>query len=119
MPIQRLLEIAMGATPQREVIPGVEHSVVISGPGLQNHTKFKSPKIATTHPRKHIVSPQDHLDEDEFDTCLNGMKDERLGQPPHWVFKHSQVANDDQFLVVNLIWDSESIPPDLVRGYLS
>ena len=81
--------------------------------------KFKRPQIDTTHPREHNVSPEDHLHEDELDTCLKGMKDEKA---PGWdnlpieAFKHSQVAKDELFRVVNLIWDSESIPPDLVRG---
>ena len=68
--------------------------------------KFKRPQIDTTHPREHNVSPEDHLHKDELDTCLKGMKDEKA---PGWdnlpieAFKHSQVAKDELFRVVNLI----------------
>ena len=81
--------------------------------------KFKSPSADLIRPRELTVSPEDNISEKELEDCLRSMKD---GKAPGWdnlpieAFKYSKVAKEELFRIVRLIWDTESIPPDLVKG---
>ena len=82
--------------------------------------KFKSPDIDLDRPREQTVSPLDLLDDKELEECMNEMNDGKA--PGSWdnipieAFKYSEVAKQELFRVVRLIWETEIIPPELVKG---
>ena len=81
--------------------------------------KFKPPEIDSTRVCEATVSPEEYLTEDELEDCLKNMKDGKAPGPddlPIEAFKYSTAAKSELFRVIRLIWDTECIPPELVKG---
>ena len=81
--------------------------------------KFQIPDIDLDKQYEHTVSPEDHLSTEELEECLKSMN---TGRAPGWdeipieAYQNSISAKTELFRLVKLIWDSEVVPPNLVKG---
>ena len=81
--------------------------------------KFASPDADDNRPQELTVSPEDYLTEAELETCLKAMNNGRM---PGWdgipveAYQNSLSAKLELFRIVRLIWDTEVIPNDFVKG---
>ena len=81
--------------------------------------KFSEPVRDKTAQRESTVSEEDPLTTEELEHCLNGMREGKapgIDDIPIEAYKYSPTAKAELFRIIRLIWDSEDIPPDLVRG---
>ena len=81
--------------------------------------KFAQPSIDISSQRETTVCPEDHLTDEELQTCLKGLSDGKAPGPdglPIEAFKYSPTASAELFRIVKLIWDTEEVPPDIVKG---
>ncbi|XP_066263263.1 uncharacterized protein [Branchiostoma lanceolatum] len=65
------------------------------------------------------VSQEDHLSDSELEECLKALKSGKApgyDKIPIEAYQHSPAAKRELFRVVHLIWDSEIVPPELVKG---
>ena len=82
-------------------------------------SKFAMPEIDKNRPKECTVSPEDTLSDEELETCLKGMNN---GRTPGWdgipieAYQNSISAKQELFRIVRLIWDTEVIPDDFVKG---
>ena len=69
--------------------------------------------------REHTVSNEDVLSEEELDKALFSMK---TGKAPGWdeipaeVYQNSKTARAELYRILRIIFDTECIPEELVRG---
>ena len=81
--------------------------------------KFASPDADIDRPRETTVSPEDHLSDVELEECLKAMKS---GRAPGWdgipaeAYQQSPTAKSELFRIIHMIWESEFIPPEIVKG---
>ena len=81
--------------------------------------KFAVPASDVNRRREHVVSKEDILTDEELDKALSGMK---TGKAPGWddvpveLYQNSKTAKEELFRIIRLIYDSETVPPELVRG---
>ena len=81
--------------------------------------KFASPDVDIDRAREQTVSPEDHLSDKELEECLCAL---HSGRETGWdgipieAYQHSKSARTELFRIVHMLWESEDIPPDLVRG---
>ena len=81
--------------------------------------KFAAPPADSDRQREHTVSPADELTESELQDCLNALKNGKapgFDSIPIEAYKFSNSAKCELFRVVKLIWDTEIVPPDFVKG---
>ena len=81
--------------------------------------KFSSPPADLQRRREHNASPDESITNQELEECLAALKSGKA--PGHdgipiEAFKHSPAAKAELFRIVHMIWNTESFPPDLVRG---
>ena len=81
--------------------------------------KFASPDADDNRNLEHTVPPDDCLTNAELDEAFTCLKSDRA---PGWdnvpieAYKYSPSAKSELFRIVKLIWNSELVPPMLVRG---
>ena len=81
--------------------------------------KFAAPDIDKDAEVETTVCDEELLTDDELLTCLNGLSDNKApgaDNLPIESYKYSPTARDELFRIIRLIWDSEAIPPDIVKG---
>ena len=81
--------------------------------------KFAAPDIDKDAERETTVCEEDLLTDEELLICLNGLSDNKApgaDNLPIEAYKYSTTARDELFRIIRLIWNSEVIPPDLVKG---
>ena len=81
--------------------------------------KFASPLSDNTREREHTVSADDHLTTSELEESLAALKSGKApgcDGIPIEAYKHSPAARAELFRIAHIIWDSESMPPELVKG---
>ena len=81
--------------------------------------KFETPETDIGRAREHTVSPNDHLSNDELEECLKSLKNDKApghdGIPIEG-YQHSPTARVELFRIVHIMWDTEDIPPELIKG---
>ena len=81
--------------------------------------KFEPPDTDTDRSREHTVGSEDHLSDDELEDRLKALK---TGRVPGWdeipaeAYQNSVSAKNELFRIVRLLWETEIIPPEIVRG---
>ena len=81
--------------------------------------KFAMPDSDLHRSREHTVSSEDSLSDKELDPALFSMKP---GKAPGWdeipaeVYRHSATARSELYRIIRIIFDTECIPEELVRG---
>ena len=81
--------------------------------------KFAAPESDLNRSLEQLASEEDHLSTSELEKAFKGLKNNRA---PGWddvpieAYRHSTTAKSELFRVTRLIWDTELIPPMLVRG---
>ena len=81
--------------------------------------KFAMPDSDLHRSREHTVSSEDSLSDKELDAALFSMKP---GKAPGWdeipaeVYQHSATARSELYRIIRIIFDTECIPEELVRG---
>ena len=81
--------------------------------------KFAAPDVDSNRPQEPTVSQEDHLEDDELEDCMKAMN---TGRMPGWdnipieAYQNSMSAKSELFRIVRLMWDTEDIPSELVRG---
>jgi len=81
--------------------------------------KFAAPDIDRAAEREATVSQEDHLTDEELLKCLNGLSENKApgaDNLPIEAYKYSLTARNELFRIIQLIWDSEVVPPDIVKG---
>ena len=81
--------------------------------------KFEEPQCDANKSLENIVSEEETLTDEELEKALDGMK---AGKAPGWddvpveLYQSSATAKAELFRIIRLIYDSEIIPTELVRG---
>ena len=81
--------------------------------------KFEEPQCDANKNLENIVSEEETLTDEELEKALDGMK---AGKAPGWddvpveLYQSSATAKAELFRIIRLIYDSEIIPTELVRG---
>ena len=81
--------------------------------------KFQTPQCDVGRPRENIVSEELPLTDEELDKALFNLKP---GKAPGWdeipveLYQSSISARTELYRIIKMIWSSEEIPPDLVKG---
>ena len=81
--------------------------------------KFASPEVDQQRKLEQLVGEEDHLTTSELEVSFKALKNDRA---PGWdnvpteAYRHSPTAQNELFRVARLIWDTELVPPMLVRG---
>ena len=81
--------------------------------------KFAPPLIDQDMELETTVCQEDHLEDEELLSCLNGLSDSKApgaDNLPIEAYKYSPTARDELFRIVKLIWDTEIVPNDIVQG---
>ena len=81
--------------------------------------KFAQPACDVSRDREHIVSNDDSLSDEELDKALFALKSGKAtgwDEVPVELYKNSKTARDELYRIVRMIYDSEIVPPELVRG---
>ena len=81
--------------------------------------KFATPAVDQQRRLEQLVGEEDHLSTSELEESFNALKNNRApgwDNAPTEAFRHSPTAQNELFRVARLIWDTESVPPMLVRG---
>ena len=81
--------------------------------------KFAPPDIDQSAQRETTVCEEDHLNDEELTTCLNGLSDNKApggDNIPIEAYKYSPTAREELFRIIRLIWDTEEVPPHIVNG---
>ena len=82
-------------------------------------TKFQRPAAAAHQNLESLSAEDDVLDDDELRVCLKVL---RSGKATGWdnvpveAYRGSVEATNELFRICRLMWKTEHIPPDLVRG---
>ncbi|GFR83882.1 hypothetical protein ElyMa_004135600 [Elysia marginata] len=73
---------------------------------MENYSsaKFPAPDIDISSPKKQSVCPEDPLIGQERHFCFKGLSDGKA------------TATADLFRILKLIWDTEVVPPEIVKG---
>ena len=81
--------------------------------------KFAQPACDANRNREHIVSNDDSLSDEELDKALFAMKSGKASgwdEVPVELYKNSKTAREELYRIIRMIYDSEIVPPELVRG---
>ena len=125
--ITRLRKMLGGKSNQSTIMPSkdLEGEPILSQQQLLDSwnkflaDKFSSPDSDKDRPQEATVSPEDHLGEAELEDALKSLKE---GKAPGWdnipieAYKYSESAKSELFRIATLIWESESIPNDIIKG---
>ena len=81
--------------------------------------KFAAPECDHDRCIEELVSYEDHLTDKELDDALDGMKNDKA---PGWddmpaeLYQNSPSAKAELYRIIRMIWDTEAVPPEMVRG---
>ena len=81
--------------------------------------KFAAPECDHDRCIEELVSYEDHLTDKELDDALDGMKNDKA---PGWddmpaeLYQNSPSAKAELYRIIRMIWDTEVVPPEMVRG---
>ena len=81
--------------------------------------KFAAPASDLDKGIEQVVSEEDYLSDKELDDALNGMK---TGKAPGWdnipaeLYQNSPSARAELYRIIRMIYDTEAVPPDMVKG---
>ena len=81
--------------------------------------KFAAPECEKGRSIEQTVSPDDYLTDEELEKALFAMKS---GKAPGWdevpveLYQNSNTARAELYRIIRMIWDSEDIPAELVKG---
>ena len=81
--------------------------------------KFAVPDVDKSFQKEATVCPEDHITDEELLSCLKGLSDGKAPGAdglPIEAYKYSPTATEELFRIVKLIWDTEVVPPDIVKG---
>ena len=81
--------------------------------------KFASPTSDNDRPREQTVSPEDTISEEELEEALASLKSGKApgsDKIPIEAYQFSEAAKTELFRIVHLIWDTESVPQEIVIG---
>ncbi|KAI8514508.1 hypothetical protein Bbelb_070990 [Branchiostoma belcheri] len=125
--ITRLTKILSGKTNSTVTMPSkdlagepiVSSEQLLSAWNVFLAQKFATPPADSHRQRETTVIQEDHLSDSELEECLKALKS---GQAPGYdkipieAYQHSPAAKRELFRAVHLIWESEIIPAELVKG---
>ena len=81
--------------------------------------KFAAPVSDIGKDIEQVVSEEDYLSDKELDDALDGMKTDKA---PGWddipveLFQNSPSARAELYRIIRMIYDTEVVPPDMVKG---
>ena len=81
--------------------------------------KFAAPECDNNRDREHTVSKEDPLSVEELDAALFAMKSGKASgwdDVPVELYQNSKTARSELYRIIHLIYDSEIVPEELVRG---
>ncbi|KAI8496686.1 hypothetical protein Bbelb_253410 [Branchiostoma belcheri] len=125
--ITRLTKILSGKTNSTVTMPSkdlagepiVSSEQLLSAWNVFLAQKFATPPADSHRQRETTVIQEDHLSDSELEECLKALK---RGKAPGYdkipieAYQHSPAAKRELFRAVHLIWESEIIPAELVKG---